>query len=351
MTVRPGEQDEYRMTTLNDLRGHRATEPDLPRARGPLTEALLAHLRCPVHELGPLPDAMDDAIDGDDRALALYVMYELHYRSFAGVDDGWEWETSLLRERARLERAFAARLLQRVPHVPVAPESVTDTLVELANDRSGPSLSQHMADAGTLEQMREFAVHRSAYQRKEADPHTWAVPRLTGRTKAALVDIQRGEYGDGVPDLVHAELFATTMEALGLDPAYGAYLDRIPGTTLATSNLISLFGLHRRWRGALVGHLARFEMSSVVPMGRYRDAMYRLGVGDGAPFYEVHVEADARHEVVALHDMAGALVEDEPDLAADIVFGARALDALERSFATRLLDAWAAGKSSLLPPR
>jgi hypothetical protein len=339
------------MTTLSDFRDHRTTAPRLPRARGPITGALLAALRRPVHDVEPLPDATDDAIDGDDSALALYVMYELHYRGFASVDDGWEWEPSLLRERARLEAAFSARLFERVPPVTVPPASVTDALIELATTSHGPSLSRHMSRAGTLEQMREFAIHRSAYQRKEADPHTWAIPRLTGRTKAALVDIQRGEYGDGEPELVHAELFASTMDALGLDSAYGAYLDRVPGTTLATSNLISLFGLHRRWRGALVGHLALFEMCSVVPMGRYRDALYRLGVGDGASFYEAHVEADARHEVVALHDMAGALAEEEPELAADIVFGARALDDVERAFAMRLLGAWAAGESSLLPPR
>ena len=27
---------------------------------------------------------------------------------------------------------------------------------------------------------REIAVHRSGYQLKEADPHTWAIPRLNG---------------------------------------------------------------------------------------------------------------------------------------------------------------------------
>src|SRR5438045_2693004 len=80
----------------------------------------------------------------------------------------------------------------------------------------------------------------------------------------------------------------------------GAYLDRLPGTTLATTNLISLFGLHRRWRGALVGHLALFEMTSVVPMARYSAALERLGVGRVARrFYDVHVEADAVHQFIA----------------------------------------------------
>jgi hypothetical protein len=52
-------------------------------------------------------------------------------------------------------------------------------------------------------------------------------------------------------------LFADSMRVLDLDPSYdGAYLDRLPASTLATTNLISMFGLHRRLGGALVGHLA-----------------------------------------------------------------------------------------------
>ena len=133
-----------------------------------------------------------------------------------------------------------------------------------------------MEQRGSLAEMREFAVHRSAYQLKEADPHTWAIPRLEGSTKAALIRIQADEYGYGTTRRMHQQLFVETMRALGLDPTYGAYLDALPGTTLATVNLITLFGLHRRWRGALVGNLAVYEMTSVVPMGRYSSALGRL---------------------------------------------------------------------------
>ena len=35
-------------------------------------------------------------------------------------------------------------------------------------------------------------MHRSAYQLKEADPHTWAIPRLSGSVKAALVEVEWG---------------------------------------------------------------------------------------------------------------------------------------------------------------
>ena len=48
---------------------------------------------------------------------------------------------------------------------------------------------------------------------------------------------------------MHSTLFANMMTALGLDPAAGPPLERLPGTTLAVTNLLSFFGLHRRFRG------------------------------------------------------------------------------------------------------
>lgn len=326
----------------------------LPRARGPITEQLLDHLLHRPHEISPLPLAAEpDPLHDDDAALALYLFYEQHYLGLPGVDEGWEWNPSLLRERHRLEEAFADQVVDLVGPAPIAlsRDEVKRELTRLSTDGSGPSLSGYMERSGTIEQLRELAIHRSAYQLKEADPHTWAIPRLTGRPKAALVEIQRGEYGDGVVEEVHANLFAAVLQELRLDASYGAYVDRLPALTLATCNLVSMFGLHRRWRGALVGHLALFEMCSVGPMGRYASAVRRLGHGDpAARFYEAHVVADERHQVVALDDMVDGLVTDEPLLGGDVVFGARALAGLERLFAALLLDAWEAGRSSLRPP-
>lgn len=324
----------------------------LPAPRGPVSEQLLSRLVRPVHELCPLPIGDADPLTDDDVALALYLCYELHYLGLPDVDETWEWEPTLLRERRRLERALELRLVDLVGQIPVglSRDGTIDELQRLATDDAGPSLSGHMRDRGTLTEMCEFAIHRSAYQLKEADPHTWAVPRLTGRAKAALVDIQRGEYGDGRVADVHANLFADVLAALGLDPAYGAYVDRLPGITLSTCNLVSLFGLHRRWRGALVGHLALFEMCSVGPMGRYADALRRFGMGQEATrFYDEHVAADVRHQEVALHDMVAGLVDQEPFLGGEVVFGARALAAVEGMFAAHLLGSWAQGRSSLRP--
>jgi hypothetical protein len=317
----------------------------LPDPRGPVSEHLLAALAGRPGPMAPAPAAADP----EDLQLALYLCYELHYRGLPGVDDRWEWEPALLALRAGLERRFEAELRESVPvPAPAAPEDMDLALRAIEEGDDSPSLSRHLERDAPLEQFLEFVVHRSAYQLKEADPHSWAIPRLSGPPKAALVEIQADEYGGGDPARVHAALFATTMEALGLDARYGAYLDRLPAVTLATVNLMSLLGLHRRLRGALVGHLALFEMSSSVPNRRYGDGLRRLGLGtDATGFYDEHVVADAVHENIAAVDLAGGLARQEPALAADILWGAAALVEVEGRFSRHLLGAWERGGSSL----
>jgi hypothetical protein len=290
---------------------------------------------------------------GEDFQLSLYVLYELHYRGFRGVDERWEWQPSLLGLRAALEADFEAMLLERLPRpeAPLEPEQVGGEITRLIQEDDGPQLSSYMERRASLEQFREFLIHRSAYQLKEADPHSWAIPRLEGPAKAALVEVQADEYGGGRPDRVHATLFAKAMRALDLDPAYGAYIDRIPAVTLATVNLMSLFGLHRRLRGAIVGHLAAFETTSPLPNGRYAKGLRRLGLGEDAlDFFDEHVEADSVHENIAVYDMAQGLARGEPALAGDILFGVRSLLHLDARFAEHLLERWESGRTSLLEP-
>ena len=320
---------------------------------GPLTETLFTALS------GAPDDASLEAAAGAvaspdpladlDLQLALYVAYELHYAGFDGVDEEWEWSPPLLTFRAALERPFEAALAALVPAAdPSETAHVPDALKRIIAADDGPPLSRHLEIKATREQMLEHVIHRSAYQLKEADPHSWAIPRLSPRPKAALLEVQFDEYGGGRVERMHAVLFANTMAALGLDPTYGGYLSMLPAETLATVNLLSGFGLHRRRRGALVGHLAAFEMTSSIPNRRYGNALRRLGYDkEATDFYDEHVEADAVHEVIAAYDLAGGLAREEPHLAADVLFGARALLALEARWAAHLLASWEAGETSL----
>jgi hypothetical protein len=326
----------------------------LPEPRGPISERLLQALAGEPGELGPLPEASGAPEADEDLQLALYCCYELHYRGLPGVDERWEWEPSLIAARRALEAPFEAAV-ERLAGPGVEdcpPEQLDVALRALADADEAPSLSRYVEREATGEQLRELLMHRSAYQLKEADPHSWAIPRLTGAPKAALVEIQSDEYGGGRPERMHARLFADAMRATGLDPAYGAYLDQLPARTLATVNLMSLFGLHRRLRGAIAGHLALFEMTSSLPNARYARGIRRLGFTDPAAtdFFDEHVEADAVHENIAAVDLAGGLARQEPALTGQILLGARALLAFEGAWAAELLGAWEAGASSLRSP-
>ena len=327
--------------------------PPVPNPRGPLTERLFAELAQPVHALPDLPVARsDDPLADEDLQLALYCCYELHYRGLDGVDEAWEWEPTLLGLRRELEARFEdgiVALAGAPERDDVAPSDMDIALRAVAEADDGPSLSTYLERQGTREQVLEFVVHRSAYQLKEADPHAWAIPRLSGRAKAALVEIEGDEFGGGRADRVHAELFAKAMDELGLDASYGAYVDRVPAITLATVNLMSWLGLHRARRGAIVGHLALFEMTSSVPNRRYATGLRRLGHdGPVTEFFDEHVEADAVHEAIAAVDLAGGLAAQDPSLSPDILWGARALVLVEGRWAAHVLGSWQQGESSLL---
>jgi hypothetical protein len=325
----------------------------LPSPRGPLSERVASLL---VGSPGSfeVPGGLgreSDALFSDDFQLALFTCFELHYRGFDGVDDRWEWEPSLIELRNALVTAFERALEDKVGLQPVLPEELEARLRAVAAGGEGPSLSRYLERDATLEQFREFVIHRSIYHLREADPHTWVIPRLWDGPKAALIEIQADEYGGGDARAMHSTLFAGLMASLDLDPGYGAYVDSVPGTTLATLNLMSVFGLHRRRRGAAIGHLALLEMDSSLPNRRYADGLRRLGFGpETTLFFDEHVEADSVHEAIAAHDLAAGLARQQPGLASDILFGAQALAFVEGYFADSLLSAWSRQRSSLLAP-
>jgi len=282
---------------------------------------------------------------GDDLQLALYVCYELHYRGFACVSEDDEWDPDLLALRRRLERAFEAALRADVAGGDDVAAEVAALLVEPVD---GEGTSHHLRREGERWQLREYLVHRSTYHLKEADPQAWVIPRLDGQAKASLVSVEHDEYGAGRGERMHSHLFAAMMTENGLDAGYGAYLDAVPGATLAEVNFMSLCGLHRAHRGAIVGQFALVELTSSPGSARLVAAAQRLGAGPATvEFYTEHVEADAVHEQVIRRGVLAPLLEAEPGLAADIVFGLQASALLADRVGDHLVTSWRAGRSSL----
>lgn len=324
--------------------------PVLPRPRGPVSSDVLDVLagrraaadlprRPEVHQLDPF---------GEDLQLALYCLYELHYRSFDGVADDLEWDPDLLRLRADLEAPFLDAVRARIAGGDDVEAAIDGLLVE-PTEGTGPSW--HLARDGERWQLDEYVAHRSIYHLKEADPQAWVIPRLDGvhgRAKASLMTVEHDEFGAGRADRVHARIYTEMMTGLGLDTSYGAYLDVAPAPTLATVNIMSLFGLHRRWRGASVGQFALIEITSPPGAARLVSAIERLGLPtEVTDFYAEHVEADAVHEQLVRRELVAGLLEREPELAADVVLGIQASTLLEDDLADYLVRSWSAGESSL----
>jgi hypothetical protein len=319
----------------------------LPSPRGVLSNEVVSLLRSGAthgHDttaFGSAVAAVSDPLSSGDFQLALACCYELHYRGFDDVSEELEWDPPLIALRRQLEGRFEASLVDLVP-VPRAcsgaPLPALRALVEAEDDTT---LSRFLLRTASLEHMRDFVIQRSIYQLKEGDPHTWQVPRLSGRTKEALVEIQADEYGGGRPGRSHAEMFRRTMRSLDLDDTYGAYWDAALPETFAAVNLMSLLGLQRRHRGAALGHLAALEMTSTAPNRRYADGLRRLGLGSAATaYFDEHVEADAVHEQIAAVDMCGGFVRSEPERCADVLWGAALCLALDRAASVAILQRW-----------
>ncbi|SDD58994.1 Iron-containing redox enzyme [Rhodococcus tukisamuensis] len=316
--------------------------------RGPISCAIVTALSGDRSASTRLPPAVGHAHPlGGDLQLALQVCYEIHYRGFAGVDPEWEWDPDLIRLRGEMERLFLARVRDEV-----AGGADAETALDAAATEppGGAGVSRYLLEEGTWDQMREYFVHRSIYQLKEADPQAWAIPRLEGRAKCAFVAVEYDEFGAGRPERMHATLFEDLLRAAELDHRYLGYLDEVPPETLAIVNLMSLYGLHRALRGALVGHFAAVEITTPPSAGRLVAALERMQAPEECiRFYTEHVEADAVHEQVLRDDVVGALLESEPELAADVVFGVQATELLEDRLAAYLMQKWQRGASTLLP--
>ena len=318
----------------------------LPLPVGPLSRRVVT---CLVGGVGPTLDGLDvsgrDPLD-HDLQLALYALNELHYGGWTDVGDDLEWDVDVATTRTSLSAEFERRL-----RLAVGPLDGVDPLDEARRllALGGLSVSAHLRDHGTLDQVRESMMLRSPYQSKEADPHTFALPRFGGTTKRVFTEIQSGEYGVG-HRRSHAELFADALHGLGLDSTPNVHVDHCTGPALAVSNLVTLGAMHRRLRGMVLGQLSLFEMDSVTPNQAMVDCVDRLGLDATVrPFFHVHVMADAEHEQMV---EASFLVEYptlEPDQVQNMVLGMRAQSLIDHAVAAHCVPRWREGGSALSP--
>jgi hypothetical protein len=316
----------------------------LAKPRGPLSAAVFESMRAIPHE--PVAREHPEADGPEDAAVTLWALYELSYRGFDDVDETAEWDPDLLAVRRGLEVELEGRLRSRweayrSPHE--REDDFGEDLFAFVAAHDGRSLARFVQTEADEQQVLDLLRLKSVYHLKESDPTAWVVPRLPTAAKAALMELQYDEYGSGDPNRVHAHLFARGLEAVGLRAEYGAYLDDVPLEILEQNNTMSLMGLHRRLRGAALGHLAAFEATSSLPSRQLSQGLQRLGMApEMSAYYDEHVEADAVHEQLAVRAICGELVAVEPEVTDDVYFGAFTCLDLEDRLAGLLLERWGA---------
>ena len=299
-------------------------------------------------------EEVDDPLGDDDLQLALYLCFELHYRCFAGVDPAWEWRPDLLAVRAVLEEAFFDALEAEVgPGEPVDPDEVGDLLFRARSRRRGrlalapargrgrpravprvrrPPLALP-AEGGRPAQLGDPAARRpgedgaagGAGRRVRRRPAASGCtrrssPRRCGRSASTTArtptsTASRRDPGDGQPD-VGARACAASR------------------------------------RGAIVGHLAMFEMTSAQPNRRYGNALRRLGFdarGDRLLRRARRGRRGAReHRRLRPRRRPGARRSRSWPRTSSSAPGPCSI--LEDRFARHLLAAWEQGETSLRRP-
>ena len=239
----------------------------LPEARGDLTFALVDALRRDDPDCCPRPSSpAADPLTDDELQLALWICYELHYRGFDDVGADGSGSPSCSACAASSRRSLLGALRARVA-VPGRTRPVAAAAARTRRLRRRPvAVAVHAAQANrdAVPRVRDAPLGLPA---EGGRPAQLGDPPAERPAKAALVEIQADEYGGG-------ELRADALRALprrccaasGSTTPTAPTSTRCPASRSRVSNVMSLFGLHRALRGALVGHLAAYEMTSSAPV-------------------------------------------------------------------------------------
>jgi hypothetical protein len=320
------------VSVLDDRPTATSTNP-LPTARGPVSESVIEYVTGRSARLWT--HRGDASRDDGDAQLALWLLNVVDVSPDGGVDPDRARSLAVRGLHWSLERSFEDELQRRLPAVD--PDVALQTHLDELLAAPAIDATARAIDVGA-DAVRDVFTAKAPYLGFEADPHTLALARLEAPLKPVVAAIQAGEYGIG-HEQTHAQIYRSCLTRLSL--GYADAVDTAPPAALAFANLAWLFGRDVRWRGAAVGQLCLLELDSVQPCRAAVDAWDATSLPTAARrWYDVHVLADAEHEVVVRERLVPAIETETPWLAADAAFGATATWVLQQQVARQLLGRW-----------
>jgi len=313
----------------------RRTHPTpLPRPRGPISSALRTLLTGPpTHDADILASShitelwspAEDAPwwrAGEDAALALVYLAELRRRGLEGVDDGWDGHPLLATARWTLSGPVR-RGLERLadadePHPRATGYAVLRQVIAMAARVSTPS--QSALACGFGEGFENEVVLTAVQRLRERDACASLLPALAGTPRRLLARTVSVAPSDDVDIDGEREAVAAVLRRLDLADSTGANLDELPGPALWRIAVLDHLVTHRSSRAAALGWLAAAD--ALAAAGRFvtGDALRTHGIPAAT--------AQAWDACVIGHmstlEAAEHLVDAEPQLATDVLLGARA---------------------------
>ncbi len=320
--------------------------PGRAAPRGPLSLAVMTALTSPPGSLGPVRPSPDvDAVDDGDFHLALFLC--LAAQRPGSSYPGWEHDDDLRELRHRLQRTFVERIRDESRFAsPIFAGDPAETVAALLDHSAASPVVAHLSRFGSLDQLREYVVHRSVQRCADLAPETGVLTSMRdhlAREGARPHVARRGALGPS-PDMALAEAVAV----LNLDPSLGAYVGRVPGITIASANLSTILDRCDRTSVAAVGVDAvsnRFREES------WRKLPLTFGrFGISPPLRPPR--GDGRVKGTADHAASAALTRSMRSLdqaqRRSLLFGVIAALYLERRFSRHVLKAWTSDRPSLV---
>lgn len=319
--------------------------PGRANARGPLSLAVFKAISSRTGSLGPvgLSSRLDTITDGDFQ-LALYWSLAVQRRC-----DGLrtsENDDQLGPFRELMQSAFLEQLREESRCTPAISSFDATQTKALIGDAKNSAILGYLGAQGTLDQLREFFVHRSV-QCVDGCANSLNINDRPSNTASARRAVSKSAQ-QMVLSVEHEANLAAVFDTLDLDPSRGAYVARVPGVTLAAVNFATIWRRRAVHTDPFMGPDLVFTQACEESWRTLPDTFARFGMilpshqppgGWGPSQDPVH---PSNRETSRQSPSHGARPDE------DALFGVIGALYLEHELNVELLHAWTRHESSLI---
>ncbi|WP_084162648.1 iron-containing redox enzyme family protein [Paraburkholderia bannensis] len=259
---------------------------------------------------------------------ALFWLYELHVLDGASPRAVNQFDPTLTRLRARIERAWLAHAQRQAEPERVAAdsESVVSALRTLwaQHPVAAHPLFDFLEKDASREQIVTFFKSDSALNIRFFDLLVYSMIGSRMGVRKELAQNFWDESGRGDAQRGHVSLFQYLLDTVGVERASDHHASELNWQGLAGYNLFMLCCVNRQHYFKLLGVMAMTELLDPSQYAKLARGCERVGLGaeNELEYYLEHVTIDVVHGEGWLANVISPVVEETPEVAQEIVLGA-----------------------------